>query len=138
MSKLTLSLITAALIFSVATPALAQTTAGDDIGKQLEAAAGPQGAALGEPQDPRVTVVLIIRFLLNLIGLILVGLNVYAGFLWMTAGGNEEQITKAKALLRNGVIGLIIVLSAYSITLFAANLARGYSFGLGGFQPFLK
>lgn len=138
MSKFIFLLIILIWFLGVGSPTRAQTTAGQEITSQLEAAAGPQGAGLGEPQDPRLTVVLIIRFLLNLIGIILVGLNVYAGYLWMTAGGNEEQITKAKGLLRNGVIGLIIVLSAYSITLFAANLARGYTFGLGVFQPFLR
>lgn len=109
--------------------------AGEEIGRQLEAAAGPGGANLGEPTDPRVTVIFIVRVFLGLIAILLLSLNLYAGFLWMTAGGNEEQVTKAKTTLRNGVIGLIIVLSAYSITIFAANLARGYSSGYGG-SPF--
>jgi len=52
-------------------------------------------------------------------------LMVYAGFLWMTAGGVEENVTKAKSLLMQAVIGLAIVLSAYSITIFATKLALG-------------
>ncbi len=117
--------------------------AGADIAKQLQAAAGSQGAALGDPVDPRVTIIFIIRILLGFTSIVLVGLNVYAGFLWMTAGGNEEQVTTAKTTIRNATIGLVIVLSAYSITIFAANLARGVSTGgrtplQGAFGTFFK
>lgn len=102
-------------------------TIGSDIGAQLQATAGAQGANLGTPVDPRVTAVFIIRVLLGLTSIVLIGLNVYAGFLWMTAGGNEEQVTSAKNTIRNATIGLIIVLAAYSITRFTVSLARGYS-----------
>lgn len=134
---LSVFLVLGSALFSGGSAVQAQGTAGEEIGKQLEAATGQGGANLGTPVDPRVTIVLIIRFLLNLTGLVLLGLILYAGYLWMTAGGNEEQVTKAKQLIRNAVIGLIIVLSAYSITIFAANLARGFITPLGGVQPFL-
>ncbi len=61
---------------------------------------------------------LIIRTILSLLGVIFLILILYAGFLWMTAGGNEEQLTKAKNLLKNSAIGLAIVLAAYAITYF--------------------
>ena len=131
----TLIAVALTLLISHALPAQAQDDAGADIGRQLQAAAGQNGAGLGNPVDPRVTAVLIIRVLLSFTTLVLIGLNVYAGFKWMTAGGNEEQVTEAKSLIRNAVIGLIIVLSAYSITIFAANLARGYSTGGGARTP---
>ncbi len=103
--------------------------AGYEIGRQLQATAGQQGAALGDPIDPRVTAVFIIRVLLSFTSIVMIGLIVYAGFTWMTAGGNEEKVEGAKTTIRNSVIGLVIVLSAYSITLFAANLARGTAAG---------
>lgn len=111
----------------VALPALADTN--EDIGTQLKAAAGSKGAGLSDapPADPREIASNIFRVFAGLISMILIGINVYAGYLWMTAGGNEETVTKAKQLLKNGIIGLVIVLSAYSITIFAANLARGYA-----------
>jgi hypothetical protein len=43
---------------------------------------------------------------------------IYAGILWMTAQGNEQQVSKAKNLLINATIGLIITLAAYAITSF--------------------
>ena len=135
---ITLTAIALILFVQSAGVVLAQQDGSDasaEMGKQLQAAAGAQGAALGTPVDPRVTIVFIIRVLLSLTTLVLIGLNIYAGFQWMTAGGNEEQVTGAKTTIRNATIGLIIVLSAYSITIFAANLARGYSTGGGGRSP---
>ncbi|MBI2443942.1 MAG: hypothetical protein HYV42_01710 [Candidatus Magasanikbacteria bacterium] len=122
----TIIILSAIFALALLTAATAQAQlASEEIGKQLEAAAGPSGAALGEPIDPRVTVVFIIRVLLSLTATVLVALNLYAGFMWMTAAGNEERVTSAKTIIRNATIGLIIVLSAYSITIFAFNLARG-------------
>ena len=78
--------------------------------------------------DPRETAARIINYALGLVGTLFVVLIVYAGYLWMTAGGEEQQIEKAKSYLKNGVIGLVIVLAAVSITLFVTKyLIRGTS-----------
>lgn len=69
-------------------------------------------------RDPRLVVITIIKFSLALIGTLCTGLFVYAGYLWMTAGGNDDQVTKAKNILFSAIIGLIIVLMAYSVTSF--------------------
>jgi hypothetical protein len=45
-------------------------------------------------------------------------ITIIAGYQWMTAGGNEEQVAKAKKNISNAVIGLIIILAAYAITWF--------------------
>lgn len=102
-----------------------------DIGRQLGAAAGASGANLGAPMDPRLVVAFIIRVLLGVVGTVLLVLNIYAGFLWMTAGGNEEQVTSAKTTIRNATIGLVIVLSAYSITRFISYSISGATSGFG-------
>lgn len=60
----------------------------------------------------------IIRIILGLLGIIVLGLILYAGFLWMTANGNEERISTAKRIMTNAVIGLTIILSAFAITQF--------------------
>ena len=69
------------------------------------------------------TVGKIIKIVLGLLGTIFLVLTVYAGFLWMTASGEEEKITKAKDILKTSVIGLIIILAAYSITYFVVDQA---------------
>jgi len=47
------------------------------------------------------------------VGVLFFVMVVYAGFLWMTAAGNEERITKAKNIFSGALIGLIIVMTAY-------------------------
>lgn len=59
-----------------------------------------------------------IRVALSLSGTIFLVLTVYAGFLWMTASGNEEQVTKAKEIITRASLGLFITLAAFSITAF--------------------
>lgn len=71
------------------------------------------------------TVGSIIQIVLSLVGTIFVALTVYAGFLWMTAGGEDEKVTKAKDILQAAVIGLAITLAAYSITFFITNSLIG-------------
>lgn len=62
-----------------------------------------------------VKVAEIINLFLSLLGIILVIFIFYAGYLWLTAAGNDDQIAKSKQIIRNAVIGLGIILSAYSI-----------------------
>ncbi len=79
------------------------------------------GSAFGEsadPEDIRYKVVKIINIVLSILGILLVVLIIYAGFLWMTAGGNEDQISKAKKIMINAIIGLVLILFAWSITYF--------------------
>ncbi|HPD08099.1 MAG TPA: hypothetical protein P5194_01190 [Patescibacteria group bacterium] len=60
----------------------------------------------------------IIKVVLGLLGTIFVILMIYAGILWMTAGGNDTQVKKAQNIIQRAVIGLIIVVLAYAITYF--------------------
>ncbi len=55
---------------------------------------------------------------LSFIGILFFVLIIYGGITWMTAAGNETQISKAKNLIISAIIGLIIVLAAYAITSF--------------------
>ena len=64
---------------------------------------------------------IMIRASFSLIGIVLVVIFIYAGFTWMTAGGSEEKITKAKKMLTNAVIGLVITMLAYSIANFVLH-----------------
>lgn len=73
------------------------------------------------PQDARHTVVNIIKIVLGFLGILVVILILYAGFLWMTAGGNEEKISEAKKIITACVIGLVIILSAYAIANFVIS-----------------
>lgn len=67
------------------------------------------------------TIGTIIKAFLSLLGVIFMSYIIYAGYLWMTAQGNEEQINKAKAIIRASIIGIIIILAAYAITAFVID-----------------
>ena len=73
----------------------------------------------------------IIKYVLGLVGTIFLVLTVYAGILWMTAGGNEEKVTKAMDIFKTAIIGLVIVLAAYSITYFIFLAIANSSAGAG-------
>ena len=70
----------------------------------------------------------VIKNLLSFLGVIFVILMIYGGFLWMTAKGNEEQVTKAKNLFVAAVTGLVIVVAAYALTYF---ILSGLTSGTG-------
>jgi len=74
-----------------------------------------------EPRDPRNLAFSIVRGLLATIGMALLIMFLYAGFLWFSARGNDDQVTKAKATLRNAVIGLLIVGFSYALVTFVFN-----------------
>lgn len=70
----------------------------------------------------------IIKTVLSLLGIVFLILIIFSGYQWMTAGGNEEQVSKAKDRIRNAVIGVVIVVLAYAITAFVfKNLPGGSS-----------
>lgn len=100
-------------VFAVANFVLAAT--GPDIG--LEAAAG---TGLGAT-DPRIIAAKIIRIMLGFLGIIAVGLIMYAGWLYMTAEGEAAKIEKAKKILVGAVIGLLICLASFAIASFILN-----------------
>lgn len=69
-------------------------------------------------EDIRVIIAKIIRVALSLLGIVALVLILYAGFTWMTSGGNEEKIASAKKILINATIGLAIIMSSFAITQF--------------------
>lgn len=76
----------------------------------------PREYQLSANASPLELTVRIIRILLSFVGILLVGLLVYAGYLWMTAAGADEQISTAKATMKNAVIGLIVIMMAWTLS----------------------
>ena len=58
----------------------------------------------------------IIRMILTFLGVIFLILMIYGGYIWMMARGNEQEVEKAKNIIKNALIGLVVVLAAYAIT----------------------
>jgi hypothetical protein len=117
-------------LFSAGLPLSAQAQEGpgnlqNAFGDKLDQAS--QAAGYDQAVDsPLEIVAMIVNIILSLLGIIFLILIIYAGFLWMTAGGNDQQVGKAKSLISSAIIGLIIVVSAYAISYFViAFLTEG-------------
>lgn len=110
-------IITAFIFVFLLTPV---TTVAIDLGGNLAA-----GAAKEAGFDPGTTETTfaetlgtVVKTALSLVGVIFLSLMVYAGYLWMTARGDEAQVEKAQKMIRGAIIGLIITVAAHSITSF--------------------
>lgn len=84
--------------------------------------AGNVGLGTREVRDVAVNV---IQTLLGLLGILALIIILVGGFQWMTAGGNEENVGKAKKTIAAGIIGLIIIFFAYAIVAFIFNVVGG-------------
>lgn len=87
------------------------------------------GANKNDVKDIRATTASIINVVIMLLGSIFVILIIVAGFLYMTSAGNEKQIEKSISYIKAGVIGLIIILAAWSITRFVFLGGSNYKQG---------
>lgn len=65
--------------------------------------------------------VLILNQLLGFLALIVLGLILYAGFMWMTARGEEEKVEHAKETITRAVVGLVIIVAAWAITSYVVS-----------------
>jgi hypothetical protein len=70
---------------------------------------------LGEA-DPRVIVARVIQGALSVSGTLALLMFVYAGILWMTAAGNDTQITKGKSIMVWSLLGIVVIASAFVLT----------------------
>jgi cytochrome bd-type quinol oxidase subunit 2 len=109
------------LVFAVAVSAQGLQSAGD----VLKSVGGNSGEKIGVSADLAGTMATVIKTILALVGTIFLVLTIYAGIIWMTAAGNDEQVTKATGMIKSAVIGLVIVMSAYAITYFITTRLTG-------------
>ena len=71
----------------------------------------------------------IINIVLGFMGIVLLAYFLYAGFLWMTAGGDSKKVEEATKMIRNAIIGLVIIVASFAISNFVltqlVNIAQG-------------
>ncbi len=85
--------------------------------------------------DLKETIINVIRWVLGILALVAVSFIMYGGYLWLTAAGNVERIQKAKRVILNAVIGLVIVLISWAIVSFVAKTFLKVSSGGPGPKP---
>lgn len=124
---LPLSLLFVSFFGLLALPAWAAPTsgAGNDVIQYLNATAIKGGLTTPEKaaKDDAVMILIggIINVVLSLTGIIFFVQTFYHGFRWMTAGGNDTIITESKSGLKQSIIGIVIVFSAFIISNFVIN-----------------
>jgi uncharacterized BrkB/YihY/UPF0761 family membrane protein len=117
------ALVALIFVFNIV-PALAQTPIGDAMTNGTNNKGGGVAEmikeAYGNVTSKSMVEVLIkiMNYLLTFLAILFFLGLIYAGYLWMTARGNEEEITKAKKITREIVIGLVIILLSRLFTEF--------------------
>jgi len=56
-----------------------------------------------------------IRGVLGVIGAVALLMFIYGGVTWMTAGGDAKRVEGAKSIIKNSVIGLLLIFFSYSL-----------------------
>ena len=119
MKNLKTVLLIALLSFSLSVPAVfAQSR------PNIQGNLGNFGnAAFGTTTTRPLPVIIgsILGAFLSILGIIIVVYMFFGGYTWMTAQGDEGKVTEAKNILRNAIIGLIIILLSYVIADFVTN-----------------
>ena len=78
--------------------------------------------ALGE-RDLKSSINAMINVILGFLGILATVIILLGGFKWMTSQGNSEKVDEAKNLIKNGIIGLVIIFSAFAISSFVIQQA---------------
>jgi hypothetical protein len=88
---------------------------------RLKDVASGDGGAYSETTDANSFYSLlgtIIEIFLSLLGMIFIVLMIFAGYNWMTAGGDEGKVKKARDIITTCIIGLLVVVGAYAIWMY--------------------
>ncbi len=80
-----------------------------------------QNSGFNSSTNAQSIIGLVIQAFLSLLSIIFIILILYAGFNWMTAGGDEKKVEDAKGTIQRAVIGLVIIIAAFAITYFVFN-----------------
>lgn len=129
------------LLFILVAPVLALAAEGAPPAESLynrviksTVAAGETGAGFGIASQAiffsrAAKYVGVVTSIVSVVAFILI---IYSGWLWFTANGNEEQITKAKGTIKMTISGLILIALAGLIayTIFYLFVSQGYFFSI--------
>ncbi|HPT08707.1 MAG TPA: pilin [bacterium] len=73
---------------------------------------------LGATTTVQTLVGRVIDSVLGIVGSLALIMFVYGGFIWMTASGNEQSVTKGKNIIMWAALGLVVIFSSYALVKF--------------------
>lgn len=85
----------------------------------LDKTGGKEGTGHTEIGD--IGVNSIFRLIMPLVGVAYLILMIYAGYLWMGAQGNEEQVKRSRGIIISATLGLIIAFASYAIAFYVVS-----------------
>ena len=115
---LTPFIIAVTLLCSIA-PATAQTNNfGLGTNRGLSATGDRAGFSTDKSNNLYTWIGRIVNVALAVLMIVFFGFTLYAGFRWMLARDNADEVTEAKETIKASILGLIIVLLSYALSLF--------------------
>ena len=116
-------IIMASLAFGALVSRITHAAGLEDAGSNLrETGAQSYGASAADAQSVEgylpSLIGGVVQIALLVIGAVLLLLLVYGGYTWMLARGEADKVKKAKEIITNAIIGIIIVFAAYAISSF--------------------
>lgn len=112
------------LLFGFAGNQMVSATVLNNVGDNLKTAFGGSPSNSNELAiSPSLPVLIgsLLQIVLSILGLGLLGLIVYGGYYWLTAGGKAEEVEKAVKILKSAIWGFIVILAAFTITTFVVT-----------------
>lgn len=91
-----------------------------NVGKKLVTDVGKNAGIASERSFEQI-IGQIINVALSFLGIFFLGLMLYGGFRWMNAQGDNEEVKKAKDIIRNAIIGLVVIVAAFAISNFVLS-----------------
>ena len=67
-------------------------------------------------------IITLVNYVISIIAIVAVVMIIYAGYLYVSSGGDEKKLGQAKSLILYAVIGLVVVIVSYSIVGFVNSL----------------
>lgn len=101
----------------------------NQLGFQKDNEIGKKFSKEDEAAPLQLIIARVIRIFLGFLGIIFLALIIVAGYKYMVAKGNSEEAQEALAQIKRGFIGLLIVLSAFSIAYFVVENLRKITTG---------
>ncbi|NQT49433.1 hypothetical protein HQ571_01935 [Candidatus Kuenenbacteria bacterium] len=97
------------------------TFAKDDTMESFLTDTGTQMGDYGTKKTLPVIIGGVIKTIFGILGVVLLIIVIYAGIMWMTAGGEVEKVQKAQRMLSQAIIGLFICFAGYAISAFVVG-----------------
>ena len=118
------------VLASMASPVLAQDCTDFSMNGLLTCVAGGSGWNISGADNPgkalSQAVGSIIMAFLSLLGVIFLILMVWGGYTWMLARGNEEKVEKAREIIADAILGIMVILFSALITWFIISRVGGH------------